>query len=159
MSDSSAKPWLPEGHFVIGGAWGLQLDTACLGATFKSRTTSHDLESGIPQRARPQRNCRQLVIRRNAFEWSRPHGALRFSSNRPGRKGASCRMGTAARAHAAPLSGGRYDSSAGMVVGGGVGHFKTRQLIVWLSGLSGSAVAIQSPHAIPPPATCGPSCR
>lgn len=47
---AAAKEWPLEGHFVIGGSWGLQVDTECLGATFTSRTASHDLEIGLPQR-------------------------------------------------------------------------------------------------------------
>lgn len=43
--------WPLEGHFVIGGAWGLQLHTECLGATFTSRTANHDLEIGLPRQA------------------------------------------------------------------------------------------------------------
>ena len=39
-----------EGHFVIGGSWGLQVHTECLGSIFTSRTASHDLEIGLPQR-------------------------------------------------------------------------------------------------------------
>lgn len=50
MSDSVATQWPLEGHFVIGGAWGLQVHTACLGQTFTSRTASHNLEIGLPQR-------------------------------------------------------------------------------------------------------------
>jgi len=45
-----ANEWPPEGHFVIGGAWGLQVSTECLGCTLTSRTASHDLEIGLPQR-------------------------------------------------------------------------------------------------------------
>jgi hypothetical protein len=44
------KEWPLEGHFVIGGSWGLQVHTECLGRTFTSRTASYDLEIGLPQR-------------------------------------------------------------------------------------------------------------
>ncbi len=48
--DRAAKSWPLEGHFVIGGSWGLLVHTDCLGCTFTSRTASHDLEIGLPQR-------------------------------------------------------------------------------------------------------------
>lgn len=49
-SGERAGEWPLEGHFVIGGTSGLQVDTECLGSTFTSRTASHDLEIGLPQR-------------------------------------------------------------------------------------------------------------
>jgi hypothetical protein len=49
-NDSAARQWPLEGHFVIGGSWGLQVHTECLGCTFTSRTASHDLEIGLPRR-------------------------------------------------------------------------------------------------------------
>ena len=49
MSDSAARQWPLEGHFVIGGAWCLDVHTECLGSVFMSRTASHDLEIGLPQ--------------------------------------------------------------------------------------------------------------
>lgn len=45
--------WPLEGHFVIGGAWGLQVHTECIGAKFTSRTANHDLEISLPQRDPP----------------------------------------------------------------------------------------------------------
>jgi hypothetical protein len=48
-----ARQWPLEGHFVVGGAWGLQVHTECLGETFTSRTASHDLEISLPQRDTP----------------------------------------------------------------------------------------------------------
>lgn len=53
MSDSVPARWPLEGHFVVGGAWGLQVHTECLGQTFTSRTASHDLEISLPQRDTP----------------------------------------------------------------------------------------------------------
>jgi hypothetical protein len=43
------KEWPLEGHFVIGGSWGLQVSIDCLGCTFRSRTASHDVEIGLTQ--------------------------------------------------------------------------------------------------------------
>jgi hypothetical protein len=49
-NNSAARQWPLEGHFVIGGSWGLQVHTECLGCTFTSRTASHDIEISLPQR-------------------------------------------------------------------------------------------------------------
>jgi hypothetical protein len=50
LNDSAARQWPLEGQIVIGGSWGLQVHTECLGCTFTSRTASHDLEIGLLQR-------------------------------------------------------------------------------------------------------------